>query len=429
MRCGKIENGDKTPDKRHDMKNDFFEFTDAEKEYLEDVNRSCDRNLSEYACKNAEAVQMKQPRYDIIRPAFSYDVDLILHSAFYNRYADKTQVFSFYRNDDLTRRALHVQFVSKIARTIGRALRLNPDLIEAISLGHDMGHTPFGHKGEEYLSECYQSGTERDTGEKRFFNHNVHSVRIFRNILGANITLQTLSGILSHNGEKVCKEYAPSPLKTFEEFDELLENCYTDNDFHKTLRPNTLEGCVVRVSDMIAYAGKDRQDLYRAKLIPKEKFQEERLLGTRNSDIISNVVINLIKNSINSPSLNMDEAVFQDLKDVIEENGHVIYGNEQLNEPYEKVIRPLMHGLYDCLLNDVKSRNYDSPVFKHYLDVPLFRGCYRDREIWGKIIAEPNDIVTDFIASMTDDYFIDICKYLHIDDGLMKQLKYREYFE
>ncbi len=410
------------------MKKNFFEFTSAEKKYLQEINQSCDRNLSEYACKNSEALQIKQPRYDIIRPAFSYDVDLILHSAFYNRYADKTQVFSFYRNDDLTRRALHVQFVSKIARTIGRALRLNLDLIEAIALGHDIGHTPFGHKGEYYLSECYQNGTKRDTGAVRFFNHNVHSVRIFRNILGANITLQTLSGILSHNGEKVYKEYAPSTLNSFEEFDKILENCYIDNDFHKKLRPNTLEGCVVRVSDMIAYAGKDRQDLYRAKLITKEKFQEERLLGVKNSDIISNVVINIIKNSIGMPSLNMDEEVFKDLKDIIEENGHIIYSNEQLNEPYENVIKPIMGKLYELLLDDVKSRSYASPVFKHYLDVPLFQNCYRDREKWGKIIVEPNEIVTDFIASMTDDYFIDICKHLHIDDGLIKKLNYREYF-
>ena len=82
------------------MKNNIFEFTSAAKKYLEDINHSCDSSLSEYACKNAEAIQIKQHRFDIIRPAFSDDADLILHSAFYNRYADKTQVFSFYRNDD-----------------------------------------------------------------------------------------------------------------------------------------------------------------------------------------------------------------------------------------------------------------------------------------------------------------------------------------
>lgn len=411
------------------MENRLFTFTEAEKRYLEGINSDSDKNLSEYACKNSDAIQLKAPRYDIIRPAFSYDVDLILHSVFYNRYADKTQVFSFYKNDDLTRRALHVQFVSKIARTIGRALKLNLDLIEAIALGHDMGHTPFGHKGETYLSECYQEGTLRDTGVKRYFNHNVHSVRIFRNILRSNITLQTLSGILSHNGEKVCKEYTPSDVKTFKGFDEILENCYTDNTYHTMLRPNTLEGCVVRVSDMIAYAGKDRQDLRRAKLITNEKFLGERLLGVNNSDIISNAVINIIKNSINSPSLNMDEEVFEDLRSIIKEN-NIIYCDKRLNEPYEKIIHPLMHKLYDRLLNDVKTRNFESPVFKHHLNNVAFRLCYRYHgEAQGRIVAEPNDIVTDFIASMTDDYFIDICKYLHIDDGLIGQLKYIEYFD
>lgn len=412
-----------------ERENELFKFTETEIKYLEKINNSTDNNLSEYACKNSDAVQLKKPRYDIIRPAFSYDVDLILHSVFYNRYADKTQVFSFYKNDDITRRALHVQFVSKIARTIGRALKLNLDLIEAIALGHDMGHTPFGHKGETYLSECYQEGTLRDTGVKRYFNHNVHSVRIFRNILCYNVTLQTLSGILSHNGEKVYKEYAPNIMNTFKEFDTTLENCYTDNEFHTTLRPNTLEGCVVRVSDMIAYAGKDRQDLRRAKLIPKEKFLEERLLGINNSDIISNAVINIIKNSIDSPSLNMDEKVFEDLRSIIKEN-NIIYQDERLNEPYEKLIRPLMHKLYNRLLSDVKERKFESPVFKHHLNNPAFRLCYRYHgEAHGSIIAEPNDIVTDFIASMTDDYFIDICKHMHIDDDLIKELKYIEYFD
>ena len=133
---------------------DYFAFNTSEKTYLYSINEEYDRELSPYAAKNMEAVRLYgKPRYDIIRPDYSYDVDCIIHNPLYNRYADKTQVFSFYRNDDLTRRALHVQFVSKIAKTIGRALKLNLDLIEAISLGHDMGHTPFGHKGEKVCKE------------------------------------------------------------------------------------------------------------------------------------------------------------------------------------------------------------------------------------------------------------------------------------
>ena len=103
---------------------------------------------------------------------------------------------------------------------------MNLDLIEAIVLGHDMGHTPFGHKGEEFLSECYQKGANR------YFNHNVHSAKLFRYILGTNISLQTLSGILSHNGEKGYKEYKPSVLTSFNEFDSILEKCYLENNYH-----------------------------------------------------------------------------------------------------------------------------------------------------------------------------------------------------
>lgn len=407
----------------------YFEFTDREKAYLQKVNEEFDQALSPFASPNREAVRENTStlRDVIVRPPYFYDTDCILHNPFYNRYADKTQVFSFYRNDDLTRRALHVQFVSKIARTIGRALRLNLELIEAISLGHDMGHPPFGHKGELFLSECYQKGTAADGKPKRYFFHNVHSARIFRNILRSNLTLQTLSGILAHNGEKVCREYAPAPTGTFEAFDHTLEQCYLDPDFHKTLRPNTLEGCVVRLSDMIAYAGKDRQDLYRAGLISKAKFEEKRLIGTRNRDIITNLINNILKNSINSPSINMDEEVFVDLQDLIQENYRVIYNDKKLNEPYFEWIQPLMERLYARLKADLTERNFRSPVFQHYLNDKILGRSYRDEK--GHITADPNDVVTDFIASMTDDYFIDVCRYLHLGEDLIDKIRYHEYFD
>ena len=111
-------------------------------------------------------------RGTVWRPAFVRDVDKILHCPYYNRYSDKTQVFSLLKNDDITRRSLHVQLVSRIARTIGRALNLNVDLIEAIALGHDIGHPPFAHTGESYLDELYHEHTGRH------FYHNIHSVRV-----------------------------------------------------------------------------------------------------------------------------------------------------------------------------------------------------------------------------------------------------------
>lgn len=407
--------------------NSLFELSESERNYLVTINTDYDKSLSPYATPNGAALHTRSYSNEIIRVPFAYDVDCIIHNPLYNRYADKTQVFSFYRNDDLTRRALHVQYVSKIARTIGRALKLNLDLIEAIALGHDMGHTPFGHKGEQFLSECYQEGCKKSGRPIQYFNHNVHSARIFRNILSSNISLQTLSGILSHNGEKVCKEYTPSKLESFDEFDKILQQCYAEDEYHKTLRPNTLEGCVVRVSDMIAYAGKDRQDLYRAGLITEKKFEEKRLIGTKNYEIISNLVINIIKNSIESPSLNMDQEVFDDLQDLIKENNEVIYGNAVLNEPYYSVIKPMMHLLYDKLVEDIRDRNYSSPVYQHYLNDTILGNFYRDQRTRA-VTADPNDIVTDYIASMTDDYFIDVCRKLHLNDELLAKLKYHEYF-
>ncbi len=407
----------------------YFEFTAGEKRYLEEINNTFDAGLSEYATKNCDAIRLSRaPRYDIIRPPYSYDVDCIIYNPLYNRYTDKTQVFSFYKNDDVTRRALHVQLVSKIAKTIGRALKLNLDLIEAIALGHDMGHTPFGHKGEEFLSEIYSESTTRRSGKTRYFHHNVHSARIFRYLLGTNLTLQTLSGIIAHNGEKVCREYSPSKTSTFEQFDEIMEKCYTKKNYHKNLRPNTLEGCVVRVSDMIAYAGKDRQDLSRVKKITEGTFRENRLIGTRNSDIISKVIINIIKNSIDSPSLNMDEEVFADLRDLIAENTEIIYDIEDVEAPYAEAIHPLMKKLYARMIDDVENRNFKSPIFRHFINDRVLGESYREKKS-RRIIADADEIVTDFIASMTDDYFVDVCSVLHIDDEALSQIKYHSYFE
>lgn len=410
---------------------DYFTFTPGEEAYLNEINHAQEALLSPYAARSEDAVRVRPhtPNFAILRPPYTYDVDKIIHSPLYNRYSDKTQVFSFYRNDDLSRRALHVQFVSKIAKTIGRALKLNLELIEAIALGHDMGHTPFGHKGELFLSEKYQEGCQKRLGQVRYFNHNVHSARIFHRILGRNLTLQTLSGILSHNGEKTWHDYAPAPMTSFDAFEEILEQCYLEEAFHKSLRPNTLEGCVVRISDMIAYAGKDRQDLYKARLIPEQTFQEKRLIGTTNSQIISNVTANLIKNSIDSPTLNMDEAVFRDLRDLIHENSQVIYNHPELNSPYYEIVRPLLDQLYDRLVEDIETAQTDSPVFRHYLNDPIQGRCYRDPDDWQRVTAPADEIVTDFIASMTDDYFIDICRHLHLNDPLLDTLRYKEYFD
>lgn len=206
----------------------------------------------------------------IWRPPFVHDIDKIMHCPYYNRYTDKTQVFSLIKNDDITRRSLHVQLVSRISRTIGGALNLNLDLIEAIALGHDIGHPPFAHTGEWYLDELYHKNTGRH------FSHNIHSVRVLDKIFPYNISLQTLNGIASHNGEIELEEYYPQPLESFEEFDKIIESCYESRLNANRLLPSTLEGAVVRISDIIAYLGKDRQDAARYGMVEESAFVKDR---------------------------------------------------------------------------------------------------------------------------------------------------------
>ena len=144
--------------------------------------------MSPFAFKDEDITRREVNPHDngtIGRPAFRRDVDKILNIPAYNRYADKTQVFSLIENDDICRRGLHVQLVSNIARNIGSLLGLNTDLIEAIALGHDLGHTPFGHAGERFLNECLHQRTGR------YFNHNVQSVRVMDELYRRNISLQT----------------------------------------------------------------------------------------------------------------------------------------------------------------------------------------------------------------------------------------------
>jgi len=242
------------------------------------------------------------------RPKFAKDIDRILYSPYYNRYTDKTQVFSLVKNDDVTRRSLHVQLVSRIARTIGRALNLNLDLIEAIALGHDIGHTPFAHCGEVYLNQLYRAHTGR------YFNHNIHSVRVLDKIFSLNLSLQTLVGIAGHNGEIELEEYRPVPMESFEQFDAELEKCYTVPGYANKIQPSTLEGNVVRISDIIAYLGRDRQDAQRIQMVEQSAFPSIEI-GTVNSEIINNLVVNIIENSYGKPYIKLDAKHFQAVKE------------------------------------------------------------------------------------------------------------------
>ena len=378
-------------------------------------------NKSNLSFENDKAVRRNNERdkNTLLRPSFARDVDKIMHSAYYNRYTDKTQVFSFYKNDDITRRALHVQLVSRIARNIGQILGLNLDLIEAIALGHDIGHTPFGHAGEDFLKELYLSQTGR------YFNHNVHSVRVLDGIFPYNISLQTLDGIITHNGEFELKEYYPSELKDFTNFDEKLEQAYLNEISIKKMIPSTLEGCVVRVCDMIAYIGKDRQDAFKAKLISSDDIFDKGSLGNRNAEIINNMVVNIIENSYGKKYIQLDEEYYNHLKLSKNQNYDHIYMNPEVKRKYNDNIKPMFEQIYNKLLDDLKSRAKNSVIFKHHINfVENIRKNYNCEALYRE--EDNNQIVVDYIASMTDDYFIDLYDYL-FPEGKYK-VNYVSYF-
>lgn len=344
---------------------------------------------------------------------FIRDIDKIMHSPYFSRYADKTQVYSLFKNDDMTRRSLHVQLVSRIARSIGKALHLNLDLIEAIALGHDVGHPAFAHTGEHLLDELYSANTGRR------FLHNIHSVRVLDKMHPYNLSLQVLNGIAAHNGELELAEYHPVPVKDFAEFDAIMERCCIDRAFADKIMPCTLEGAVVRISDIIAYLGKDRQDAILAKAITATEFSEAEI-GTVNSEIVNNLIVNVIENSYGKPYIKLDDKHFQALKRAKAENYEKIYNRAGKVTGTEGIVKPMMQNVYGQLLDDVRSGNTASPIFRHHI-LPQSQ-CMEGYEK-----TEANQLVVDYIASMTDDYFIELHQLLFPTSDL--HLCYHGYFE
>lgn len=356
-------------------------------------------------------------RATVLRPPFVRDIDKIINCPYYNRYADKTQVFSLHRNDDITRRGLHVQLVSRIARTIGAALNLNLDLIEAIALGHDIGHTPFGHSGERFLNGISLEYTGRA------FSHNIHSVRVLDKIFPYNITLQTLCGIAAHDGELELSNYRPKAVKDFEEFDRLIEKCYLDKNEVKRLIPDTLEGCVVRISDIIAYVGKDRQDAARAHLVAESDF-DEKGLGEYNAQIMNNLTVNIIENSYGKNFISLDERHFKELQKVKSDNYNRVYKSDYAQKYQTEAIKPMMEELFKKLLDDLVRGDEGSYIYRHhisYVDKPYFKRSKPYSE------EAKERIVIDYIASMTDDYFIALHKKLFPNSEY--RIEYVDYFD
>lgn len=408
--------------------NPLFTFTEEERAYLREGQQVQESLLSRFATRDDDAIYERPDAQGedaaLVRPAFVRDVDRILNNAFYNRCMDKTQVFPFYRNDDLTRRSYHLQLVSQNARKLGAALRLNTRLIEAIALGHDLGHTPFGHCGEHVLSALYHAHTADEHGRGgRYFNHNVHSVRLLRKVAGRNLSLQTLNGILCHCGEKAFERYEPAPCESFDVLDAMMGRCYAVVGESQLLRPSTLEGCVVRISDILAYLGKDRQDALRLKVISQDEYEiEDSVLGHANRDFISNTTANIIKNSIEKPYLAMDSEVFAAIIDIKDLNTRTIYRSEQAHITFDHYIKDMMARIYERLLDDLRAGDESSFIFRHHLNAWMLKG----NEAY--LQEDPNDIVVDYIASMTDEYLVDLFNYLYPEEAVSEQELYTPYF-
>ena len=234
-----------------------------------------EKTLSKYASLSSNS---KKRRIDeekcTIRTEYQRDRDRIIHSKAFRRLKHKTQVFISPEGDHYRTRLTHTLEVSQISRTLAKALKLNEDLTEAIALGHDLGHTPFGHTGESVLNEIHSTG----------FKHNVQSLRVVdflehkRGKRGLNLTYEVRDGILNHTG---------------------------NND------PVTLEGQIVKIADRIAYINHDIDDALRARLLTEEELPKDciEILGSSHSHRINNMILDIIKNSIDNDKIIMSEKV------------------------------------------------------------------------------------------------------------------------
>ncbi|MFC1841290.1 deoxyguanosinetriphosphate triphosphohydrolase family protein [Thermodesulfobacteriota bacterium] len=361
------------------------------------------QNLSDYACLSINAIRRNEEAQIINghRQNFSLDTDRILHSMAYTRYIDKTQVFYLIKNDHLTHRVLHVQLVSKISRTIGRLLKLNEDLIEAIALGHDIGHAPFGHDGEKFLSRL-----SKEYGIGNFL-HNLQSVRFLEKIekkgRGWNLTLQVLDGILCHDGEIHNRTLCPDNKKDFDKFsDEIVKK---ENKPELEILPMTLEGCVVRMADTISYIGRDIEDAIRLGIIKRNDLPENcrRVLGETNGTIVYSLVEDLVVNSLEQPHICFSEEISSALKELKDFNRENIYLSEVSWKQTSK-IELMFKLMFERYCDDLEKENELSEIHGEFL-----MGMSEE-------YRKSNDkavIIRDFIAGMTDEYFLTQCrKYL-----------------
>ncbi len=359
-----------------------------------ETNLHEEKHLSRFATKNSEAYRKVAEHEKRLRGPFAIDRDRIIYTGAYRRYQGKTQVvyFSNLFDEEMSNRSLHTTYVAQVSRSIGRILRLNLDLIEAIALGHDLGHPPFGHDGEEILNDCcVKYGIGR-------FHHNIESLFIVDQITnhgkGLNLTFQVRDGIVSHDGEVHDEQLHPKRDKTEKDLEEFIKRMKTEDT---TSPPATLEACVVRISDTIAYIGQDIEDAIRMGFLNRDELPGDAVhkLGSTNDEILSTLITNVIYNSFNKEYVAFDKETSDALYELKRFNYKKIYNHPWIKK--EKfTIRRGMIILFDKYMVDLEKKHVDSKIFNHFLN-------HKSEQY----LKDTNDVekVRDFIATMTDRYF------------------------
>ena len=358
-----------------------------------------DIELSPFATKNADAYR-KIPIAHTLRGSFARDRDHILYSGAFRRYIGKTQVIynaaSF--DEQLANRSIHTLQVSQIARSVGKVLKLNLDLIEAIALGHDLGHAPFGHDGERFLQEI-----ARRHGIGLFY-HNVQSLRVVDQLSdanrGMNLTFQVRDGIISHDGE--VNEVVVRPVKDKGE-DDIQDYVHRKRKGEEvTIFPATLEGCLVRITDSISYVGQDFEDAVRIGIIKESDLpvKVKECLGDSNSEIINTLVLDIIEQSYGKNEIRFSEDIAECIFLLKDFNLQRIYENKLLKREREKIRKGFLF-LFDYFVHDVKEKKTDSIVFREWI---FNRGEDKGERYMSEYSSE--EMVVDYMASMTDRYFL-----------------------
>ena len=316
----------------------------------ENLERMEEISLSPFATLsvNSRGRDREEPQCDI-RPVFQRDRDRILHCKSFRRLKHKTQVFLSPKGDHYRTRLTHTLEVSQNARTIAKALRLNEDLVEAIALGHDLGHTPFGHAGERILNELCDEG----------YRHNEQSVRIVEKLekdgKGLNLTWEVRDGILNHQ---------------------------------TSMMPHTLEGKIVRLSDKIAYINHDIDDAIRAKVMSEEDIPLEirKVLGMTTKERLNTLIHNIIMNSMGKNDIVMSEEIGDAMQDLRKFMFQKVYTNHAAKGEEAKAERLLCE------------------LYAHYMGhIEILPEQYQRMHSEGE---KKERVVCDYISGMTDQYAV-----------------------